>query len=272
MNPKNVSEVTVCQTYPVRIECNVADSEDDREMVIVPLILGEGNDWDKIDPEMFKIKDVNISINPYYQNSMVVNQSIEGYVSGDYPVYVQAFSGNTYNEGDATKMNELIFTGTYLSAGSNSTIRTNFKSKNIYKTVINSDDKTQAVNKEVISRGTVIDGSLLKNPNVVLQLGHIAMSIRKEDFQPKYISGKNDSTGTMLSSIEKRRKKIELLQEKEKEKHICKGKMQPKPEPEPEPSDNKYVDSLVNGKLICNYQAYIRAEITIEYTRKPYGN
>ena len=91
------------------------------------------------------------------------------------------------------------------------------------------------VNKEVISRGTVIDGSLLKNPNVVLQLGHIAMSIRKEDFQPKYISGKNDSTGTMLSSIEKRRKKIELLQEKEK--HICKGKMQPKPEPEPEPDD-----------------------------------
>ncbi|GAB1219003.1 hypothetical protein ENUP19_0011G0029 [Entamoeba nuttalli] len=261
MKPKNVSEVTVCQTYPVRIECNVAESEDDREMVIVPLILGQGADWDKIDPEMFEIKDINITINPYYQNSMMVNQSIEGYVSGDYPVYVQAFSGNTYNEGDATKMNELIFTGTYLSAGSNSTIRSNFKSKNIYKTVINTDDKTQAINKEVISRGTVIDGSLLKNPNVVLQLGHIALSIRKEDFQQR----KNDSTSTMLSAIEKRRKKIEGIEEK----HICKGKMQPKPEPEPS-EDNKYVDTPVGGKLICNYQAFIRAEITIAYTRKPY--
>ncbi|GAB1220786.1 hypothetical protein ENUP19_0058G0026 [Entamoeba nuttalli] len=83
MNPKNVSEVTVCQTYPVRIECNIAESEDDRKMVIVQLILGQGTDWDKIDTEMFQIKDINITINPYYQNSMKVNQSIEGYVSGD---------------------------------------------------------------------------------------------------------------------------------------------------------------------------------------------
>ncbi|EAL43418.2 hypothetical protein CL6EHI_020890 [Entamoeba histolytica] len=164
MNPKNLSEGTVCQTYSVRIECNVADSEDDREMVIVPLILGQGTDWDKINPEMFQIKDINITINSYYQNSMIVNQSIEWYISGDYPMYVQAFAGNTYNEGDATKMNELIFTGIYLSAKSNSTIRSNFKSKNIYKTVINTDDKIQTVNKEVISRGTGIDESLIKNP------------------------------------------------------------------------------------------------------------
>ncbi|EMD45264.1 Hypothetical protein EHI5A_180220 [Entamoeba histolytica KU27] len=176
MNPKNLSEGTVCQTYSVRIECNVADSEDDREMVIVPLILGQGTDWDKINPEMFQIKDINITINSYYQNSMIVNQSIEWYISGDYPMYVQAFAGNTYNEGDATKMNELIFTGIYLSA---------------------------------------------------------------------------------------KRKKKEGVEEK----YNCKGKMQHKPEPS---EDNKYVDTPVGGKLILNYQAFIRAEITIAYTRKPY--
>ncbi|GAB1220785.1 hypothetical protein ENUP19_0103G0009 [Entamoeba nuttalli] len=42
-------------------------------------------------------------------------------------------------------------------------------------------------------------------------------------------------------------------------------------QPKPEPSEyNKYVDTPVGGKLICNYQGFIRAAITIGYTRKPY--
>ncbi|EDR24662.1 hypothetical protein EDI_087100 [Entamoeba dispar SAW760] len=134
----------VYQPYPVRIECNVADPEDKRD------------------------------------GYMVVNQSIEGYVSGTYPVYIQAFSGNTFGETEATKMNELIFTDS------------------IYKTVLNSETK-EVINKEVIKGNTVIDGSSLKNGTTILQLGHIAIAIRKDDFKCKYISGSTDSTGATFS-------------------------------------------------------------------------
>lgn len=281
------SQVTFYQSSLVNIR-SVITGDDDDNLIIVPITIPEGDDWKNLRAEDFRIDGVTFNVQPYYNNASMINKSVgDGVVTGDFPIYMQFFAGNTFDETSATNMNELLYTGVYVK-GTSTTGATASLNGTVFKTILADGDKQKA--------NGFIDASLLSNPNVNLQLGHVALSIRKSDFKIAY---KSNSDETPVEAMRKRlaakgkSAEVKDIKETKETKEVKEERKQgntrrsnnrscpkPEPEPEPEPEDDKAVIpsassiypeiTAADGSLTVYYNAWIITQVDLTYHRKPY--
>lgn len=303
-NQNQIMTCNLISTKTVVIEGDILNPGSNKFMVILPITVPNGPDWDKLNAETFSIKKVNIKIMPYYTEASLINTNVgPGYITGKHPVYVQFFAGNTFGEKDATNMNELIYTGSYTYGANLSSITAEFLGKT-FKTILN-DGTGNIFNKETILPDKFMDSYLLQSANNVLQFGHVAISIRPDDFKvdlSSYIPmtstefmrkelrtrklAKNDEEEEEEESDKRTIKKVEKI---DKKKKVTKKnpnpnpnpepepEPEPEPTPEPEPDDSsitplgyEYLDKALNGKLIVKCPFFIITEVTLDYTKKAY--
>lgn len=236
------ANVTLYQSKLVKIQSNVLNSDKDN-MVIVPITVPEGPDWSLLRAEDFEITSGEIIIQPYYNGAMQVNRMVEdGTITGDFPIYMQFFTGNTYKEEQAEGMNELIYSGIYTKGTATTGTRATIKGT-VYKTVVDTMDKEKMTGK--------IDASLLSNSKVNLQLGHVALSVRKEDFK------------VAASSVKKEDPTVQMDK-------ALKAKAPSRKSPNPNaPKQEDYPDTFSEGKLMVEYYCWVMTKLNVEYTRKP---
>ncbi len=269
---QNPSTATIYQSKLFRIRADVA-ARDTEDVITknIPLVFPEGPDWKyiKTQCEKFRVDNVQIEVKPYYNFATAASAIVPGKVTGDFPIYMSFYNGNTVGERDDADMASLILTGRYHKGSATSGVKADFSSE-VFKTIFqnNGNEKT-VVNKDTESG--LFDGSLLSNENVALQLGRIGLSVRKDDFHVE------DGTATsMLARHLKSKAGIAEDAKEEKEtKPAKKSRKQPAPEPEPEPTpdegkyDYNYPDLLdKDNHLYVDYLCYITAKINISYNRK----
>lgn len=268
---QNPSKATIYQSKLFRIRADVAaPGTEDVLTKNIPLVFPEGPDWKYIKTQCEKVRvdNVQIEVKPYYNFATAASAVVPGKVTGDFPIYMSFYNGNTVGERDDADMASLILTGRYHKGTATSGVKADFSSE-VFKTIF----QTVGNEKVVVNKDTeddTFDGSLLSNENAALQLGRIGLSVRKSDFHVE------DGTATSILAKHLRAKAGIMEEPKEKEvKPTKKSRKQPAPEPEPEPTpdegkyDYNYPDLLdKDDHLYVDYLCYITAKIDISYNRK----
>lgn len=173
-----------CVTHTLcKIDTNIC--EQDKDFIIqVPLIFPEGTDFELLDFEKLNIDSVDIDIKPY-DNFTVKNAGKEGWINGDFPVYLNVYTGNTIGDSAPTSFSSFVLRGEYRVGTATSGIHATLTGR-WFKTVFGkvpettADVKMNIVNKE---NGTqTIDDSVAEGPNTILQKGIISIGIKMSDF------------------------------------------------------------------------------------------
>ena len=273
-NP-NYCKATLISRKMYRIVGDI--TKENKLLVIIPLVIPEGPDWEWLDAEKFSISRITVRLDPYYTESSLTNRTIgNGVISGQIPLYVQFFNGNTYKENQPIDMSQIIYDGRYATGYSTSSFKITYDGK-VFKTMVN--EAGEVTNKEVVI-DEAIDASLLENAKVNLQIGHVAVSVRPEDFKVNFNSVNNSSNEYM------RKHMLSKEQREIKEDHIevkkSKKRNPPNPDTPDQPDDTNqdnpdadiapitsiYPEPLSSkGSLMVDVTGWVTAEYDIVYTR-----
>ena len=204
----NTDSVTLFQTQLVKIESDVLGQEKD-DTVVLPLAFPFGDDWKYLNAEKFMVDYADIMIAPYYDQATLINKNAgEGVVTGNFPVYMSIYAGNTMNENETLELSQMIYSGVYVTGSQNSTTKVELKGT-VFKTLVDEVEKIKDKQNELHK---MMDSSLLKNELVKLQLGRVAIGIRKSDFIAS-ANSKNAENSTQVYNrmMAVHRKKLLLL-------------------------------------------------------------
>lgn len=257
----NECETTLFQSQLVRLRSDVlSDAKDD--IVTVPIYIPQGPDWEYLKPSQFMVDYADVMITPYYEETSMVNKIASeegGVVTGNFPVYINVYAGNTMGEEkdpqEATKMNQMLYSGVYMTGTQTSTSKVELRGT-VFKTEFGSDGKIE--DKDSIFHKW-IDNQLLDNDKIALQLCRVAISLRKSDF---HVSASSEHQNGMSATFRKLRE-IDRKEQGKAEKKVAKGK-------KGEPEQVETIDEPKNGKLIADAPFYITTKVKLIYKRQPY--
>lgn len=169
-----------------RFRANVVGATKDF-MYVVPVLFPEGSDWDSLNASKIQLEEVEVEMKPYY-NFCTLAGSGKGVVSGDYPVYMNFYTGNTALELETFDMSKYILSGKYVVGSATTGVKARYGSL-YYKTVIDKEptaDTTQDELKSSIvtkeNSDNTIDNFLMENGKFILQKGRVVICLRKSDF------------------------------------------------------------------------------------------
>lgn len=269
-------ETTLC-----RFKFDVTSMKDEY-LFNFPLTFPSGSDWDALGMERFKIDSLKVSLTPYYNFTTPASRA-PGVISGDFPLRVAIFSGNTAGEQEATSFSNFIRTGKYVLGRAYSGVSADFGDV-VYKTVLaekpESDADIQKL-QDIVDKSNntrIIDASLLKNGKIVLQKGRLVICVRKQDLVGQMLNavGDNDNGNGAARRILKKlvgeSKTEEPKQEGKKGKKRANGNPTPTPDPEVTtfyPDEPEIVGEGDNAKesLMLDYCFYITEEYKLHYAR-----
>ena len=254
----NYDNVTLFQTQLIKIESNVLGQEKD-DTVVLPLAFPFGDDWKYLSSEKFVVDYADIMITPYYDQATMINKNVgEGVVTGNFPVYMSIYAGNTMSENEVLELPQMIYSGVYVTGSQNSTTKVELKGT-VFKTLVDELDKIKDKQNELHK---TMDSSLLKNELVKLQLGRVAIGIRKSDF----IASANSKNAENSTQVYNRMMAAHRGKPEEKEvKKVVKGKVIKGPlggEPDT-------MDAPKDGKLMAVAGFYVTTKLQISYVRNP---
>lgn len=250
-----ISQATLFQTQFVMIESDVLSEAKD-EVVSLPLIIPNGPDWDYLKPEQLRIDYADVMITPYYDQATMVNQTAgKGIVTGNFPIYMTVYAGNTMFEEEPTEISQMIYNGVYITGSQNSTTKVELKGT-IFKTIGAEGD---VLDKEA-QLHKWFDASQLINKKVKLQLGRVAIGIRKDDFKAINVSGSGESSCRLYEKM-----RCGPKDAKEPVKKVVKGKVVHTTGGD----EIKTFDEADNGKLIAKAGFYITTKVQVSYNRNP---
>lgn len=156
-------------------------------MYVVPVLFPEGSDWDSLNASKIQLEEVEVEMKPYY-NFCTLAGSGKGVVSGDYPVYMNFYTGNTALELESYDMSKYILSGKYVVGSATTGVKARYGSL-YYKTVIDKEPSADTTQEELKSSivtkensDNTIDNFLMENGKFILQKGRVVICLRKSDF------------------------------------------------------------------------------------------
>lgn len=194
----------IVQTKFRRFRANVVGATKDF-MYVIPILFPEGPDWDDLHAAKIQIEEVEVEIKPYY-NFATLAGADKGVVSGDYPVYMNFYTGNTAGEDESRDMSKYILSGKYVLGSATTGVKARYGAI-YYKTVLDGaiTDKDQSAIEDIKSKirnkenaDKTIDDFLLLSDSVILQKGRVVLCLRKDDFMMKtneVVTETNPGTG-----------------------------------------------------------------------------
>ena len=268
------------QTTLCKFDFNVCSMTKDEYLFEFPLTFPVGPDWNALDMEKFKINNLSVKIRPYYNFTTPASRE-PGYISGDFPIRVSIFSGNTVGE-QAKGSKEISFpdfisNGKYVLGSAYGGVSADFGSI-VYKTQTSEKvDGTTAddilklsdfVNKE--NTQSPIDAGLLTKGRTILQKGRIVLAIRKDDLVGNlvYLIGdKEQSNGASRRILHRLASGQGQVQDQEPE-----GKKRGKKGGNPNEEKLFYPDQTIKDEsnkdvLKVDYTFYIEETYSIQYTK-----
>lgn len=169
-----------------RFRANVVGATKDF-MYVVPVLFPEGSDWDSLNASKIQLEEVEVEMKPYY-NFCTLAGANKGVVSGDFPVYMNFYTGNTALEPESYDMSKYILSGKYVVGSATTGVKARYGSL-YYKTVVDKEptaDTTQDELKSSIvtkeNSDNTIDNFLMENGKFILQKGRVVICLRKSDF------------------------------------------------------------------------------------------
>lgn len=169
-----------------RFRANVVGATKDF-MYVVPVLFPEGSDWDSLNASKIQLEEVEVEMKPYY-NFCTLAGSGKGVVSGDYPVYMNFYTGNTALELESYDMSKYILSGKYVVGSATTGVKARYGSL-YYKTVIDKEPSADTTQEELKSSivtkensDNTIDNFLMENGKFILQKGRVVICLRKSDF------------------------------------------------------------------------------------------
>lgn len=284
---------TIYQTELYRIRSEVIDAKKDF-IFNVPIVFPEGEDWKALNYEKIQIDDVEIEVKPYHNFSTMAGSG-QGKISGDFPVYMTFYTGNTAGEETVMNFSKLLLTGRPARGTATTGVKVKYGAQ-YFKTVLSKVPETEGEIKSSIVNKTndtnTIDDFNMESENVILQKGRVVVCVRHEDLMIKAKNlltegnsvsdgeqgnGNGNGASAILRHIkEKAGVKETVVEVKEKKR----SRKNPKPD---EPTDDQdelkdYLypeDPITIGEgadakksLILDYPFWITATFHIHYWRK----
>ena len=165
------------------------------------------------------------------------------------------------NENESLKLPQMIYSGVYVTGSQNSTTKVELKGT-VFKTLVDAEGKVVDKQNE-LHKST--DSSLLKNESVKLQLGRVAIAIRKNDF----IASANSKNAENSTQVYNRLMAVHRGKPEEKEiKKVVKGKVV-RGGNFPGEGDPDTMDKPKDGKLMAIAGFYVTTKVQVSYVRQP---
>ena len=169
-----------------RFRANVVGATKDF-MYVVPVLFPEGSDWDSLNASKIQLEEVEVEMKPYY-NFCTLAGANKGVVSGDFPVYMNFYTGNTALEPESYDMSKYILSGKYVVGSATTGVKARYGSL-YYKTVVDKEPTANTTQDELKSSivtkensDNTIDNFLMENGKFILQKGRVVICLRKSDF------------------------------------------------------------------------------------------
>lgn len=249
------------------IDANGKFANTEGTQLSLPILFPKGDDWKALLSMASKVKfnAIDVRIKPW-DNFIVPGTDTKGVVSGDFPVYLVVYPGNTFNDkNEAMTISSACVNGKY-AQGTRTTVISGSFPNIIYNTMSsdNSGDVTKILNKNTIT--TSIDCEALESQNNVYQAGKVVVGIKPEDFvATEVING--EGSGSQAGAI-KRYLKDKGSKEVEEFTTGRKGRRQPPPEPSFDPS-KFFPDQLDDeGNLYAKYWFWLEVTADVTYEVK----
>lgn len=264
-------ETTLC-----RFKFDVTTMKDEY-LFNFPLTFPSGSDWEALGMEKFRIDSLKVSLTPYYNFTTPASRT-PGVISGDFPLRVTIFSGNTAGEQQATTFSNFIRTGKYVLGRAYSGVSADFGSV-VYKTILaqkpESEDDIQKL-QDIVDKSNnarVIDASLLKNGKTILQKGRIVVCVKKQDLVGQLLNAVGDDESSNGAARRILKKLIGDNKVEEPKQEGRKGKKRTNTPPETVttfyPDEPETIGEGENAKeqLMLDYCFYITEEYKLHYAR-----
>lgn len=269
------------QTKLYRIKADITKCDKNKEFLFdIPVIIGEGPDWEAASTAKFRINSVDISVKPAY-NFCTMASSEMGKVSVDFPVRMAFYSGSTVLEKGFDKFSKYMLDSKVELGTATTGIKAQYGGA-VYKTTLKSDvneETTDLKTSDILQKDQTsgwIDNYSLENLSVILQKGRIAVCVKVSDLivdPTDYLTetgnGNNDndngngSTRRIINSILERRRTYGVEPEEKKGKKV--GRQNPPPV-----VDKKYYsdNTAQDGSLILDYPFYVTQIYDVSYQRQ----
>lgn len=281
-------DTTVYQSQLYRIRSDLIKAEGDY-LFLNNIMFPEGNDWKALNYSKIQLRSVEVEVKPYY-NFATMSASGAGKISGDFPIYVNFYTGNTVAETVPMDFSQIILSGKYVKGSATTGVKAEFGSQ-YFKTVLaqkpqSEEDLTKANIATKMNDTTTIDDFNLDSDKVILQKGRVVVCVRQSDFHvPKenFLSAPNSSkeegsgSGSTAGAILKHLKAKVGEEVQEVEPKVKKSRKGGNPggsgsDPKPE-TDSEYLypeDPIVEGEkqsLILDYSFWLICKYNITYWR-----
>ena len=287
------NHVIIRQTKTYRIRANIAnltkeEAENGEFLFNIPVTFPEGPDWESLNAEKIQITSCNVEVKPYYNFTTMAGAGM-GKVSGDFPIYLDFFTGNTVGEDDGTDMSKYILSGKYARGSATTGVKATYGSQYFKTILVDVPESEGDVTKGNISNKEnateTIDDVCLENPRIILQKGRVVLSIRKADFmildKACYLTEQDASTGSSRAIFSHLRRKVGFPQQKQKEepkmKKAKKISQNPPVDPQPTEFEGKLIEDPIvvddgNGashkELYIDLPFWLHFDIDVDYWRR----
>lgn len=228
------------------------------QVLNIPIVFPEGDDWQALmkNAARVNIMDVKVKVRPW-DNMIIPNSTDAGYVSGDFPVYLVVYPGNTTKDDEGMTISTACINGDYASGTRTTAINGSF-AKAVYRTLLDKDGDVVSKDKIITS----IDCDIFKKDNNVYQSGKIVIGIKPEDFE---IHESATSAGAIRQHLaDKMRRYGKGASAEQKEQPMRKGSKK-NPPPTPDYEGKAFVDEPVLGED-GKYHLYVKYPFWVETT------
>lgn len=259
------ARTTVRNTKCYRLRYDLIQGEGD-QVVNIPVLLGEGIDWQKLLDMAVKVKveDVTVRVKPW-DDFITPGGEAEGYVSGDYPIYMVMIDGNTLNDNEAKTISTAALSGRYAQGRRTTGLTGTFGDKLYLTTYKNEyEEGVEPVVQQKTTTDKPIDSEQFTSKFNLYQSGKILVGINPENFK---ISNEMTSTAAAKAMLRKKAGKAPNL-----EAIIAQTpKKSTKKNPAPKPDYSKiYKDTPIEGEdgkdhLYVDYNFWVETSANVRY-------
>ena len=301
MSTEQGIKTVVYQNSSWTINANLIGNYDDF-MIVEDLTFPEGPDWKDLNAEKIEISSVDVDVKTGYNFTTPVSIN-QGYITKDFPVYMNFYMGNTATETKQMSWGKYNLAGKSAKGSATTGVKSSYGSQ-YYKTVLSKKPETGEVITELVANKVNLSGTIddfnLESEKIILQKGRVVIFIRMADLvvdKDRYLikgnspveggegsgSGSGESgEGSGESTAARSRLLVKYLREKsgekeqpvEAKKESRKGKRsQPTPEPTPVADERQFIEKPVeledgSKSLILDITFFIGVTFHITYWRK----
>lgn len=195
-------QTVVYQNKTCTINANLIGNYDDF-MFVEDLTFPEGPDWKDLNAEKIQIDSVDVDVKTGYNftTPTAINQ---GYVTKDFPVYMNFYMGNTATEFKQMTWGKYNLAGKSAKGSATTGVKSSYGSQ-YYKTVLTQapegEVKAELIANKVNLSGTIDDFNL-ESEKIILQKGRVVIFVRMADLvvdADRYLTKGNSTPGSSES-------------------------------------------------------------------------